>query len=36
MRNIQNEDKVIMKQTRKSILYNNNEPWVNKDSRYLM
>ena len=32
-----NEDKVIMKHKRKSLLHDNNEPWVKKkDSRCLM
>ena len=30
--NIANEDKVIKKHTRKSLLYNNSEPWIKKDS----
>ena len=30
--NITNEDKVIIKHARKSLLYNNREPWMKKDS----
>ena len=30
--NITNEDKVIIKHARKSLLYNNSEPWMKKDS----
>ena len=30
--NIANEDKVIKKHARKSLLYNNSEPWMKKDS----
>ena len=30
--NITNEDKLIIKHTRKSLLYNNSEPWMKKDS----
>ena len=30
--NITNEDKVIIKQARKSLLYDNSETWVKKDS----
>ena len=29
---ITNEDKVIIKHARKSLLYNNSEPWMKKDS----
>ena len=28
--NMPNEDKIIIKQTRKSFILNNNEPWVKK------
>ena len=31
--NITNEDKVIIKHARKSLLYGNSEPWMKKDSR---
>ena len=31
--NITNEDKVIMKHPRKSLLYHNSEPWIKKHSR---
>ena len=31
--NIANKDKVIIKHARKSLLYNNSEPWMKKDSR---
>ena len=30
--NITNEDKVITKHARKSLLYDNSEPWMKKDS----
>ena len=30
--NITNEDKVIIKHARKSLLYDNSEPWMKKDS----
>ena len=30
--NIANEDKVIIKHARKSLLYDNSEPWIKKDS----
>ena len=30
--NITNEDKVIIKHVRKSLLYDNSEPWMKKDS----
>ena len=30
--NITNEDKVIIKHARKSLLYGNSEPWMKKDS----
>ena len=29
--NITNEDKVIIKDSRKSLLYDNSEPWMKKD-----
>ena len=29
--NITNEDKVIIKHARKSLLYDNTEPWIKKD-----
>ena len=31
--NITNEDKVIIKHARKSLLYNNSEPWLKNNSR---
>ena len=31
--NITNEEKVIIKHARKSLLYDNSEPWLKKDSR---
>ena len=31
--NIANEDKVIIKHARKSLLFDNSEPWMKKDSR---
>ena len=30
--NIKNEDKVIIKRARKSLLYDNSEPWMKKES----
>ena len=33
---ITNEDTVIIKHSRKSLLYDNNQPWMKKDSRLLM
>ena len=34
--NITNEDKVIIKHARKSLLYDNSEPWMKKTADYSM